>query len=113
MLDEGWQPKDVALLTTHHRHPMHKELTQDDKDDYWSLLWENDDIFYCTVVGFKGLERPAVVLALDGFRNIELARQTLLVGLSRARDLLIVCGDPQELRKVVGDEVVDRLTKSS
>ncbi len=113
LLDEGWQPKDVALLTTHHRHPMHKELTQDDKDDYWSLLWENDDIFYCTVVGFKGLERPAVVLALDGFRNIELARQTLLVGLSRARDLLIVCGDPQELRKVVGDEVVDRLTKSS
>ena len=109
LLDEGWQPQDVVLLTTHHRHPMQLELTRNDKDDYWSLLGDNEDIFYCTVAGFKGLERSAVVLALDGFRNSELARQTLLVGLSRARDQLIVCGNSDDLRAAVGDQVVDRL----
>ncbi len=111
LLDEGWQPHDIALLTTHHRHPMQRELTQHDKSQYWSLLWENDDIFYCTVAGFKGLERPAVVVAVDGFRNAAVARQTLLVGLSRARDHLVVCADSNELRRTVGDEVVRRLLR--
>jgi hypothetical protein len=30
-------------------------------------LWKQDDVFYSTVAGFKGLERSAVVLAIDGF----------------------------------------------
>lgn len=109
LLDEGWQPRDVALLTTHHRHPMHRELTRDGKDDYWSLLWDNDDIFYSTVAGFKGLERQAVVLAVDGFRTPDVARQVLFVGLSRAREMLVVCGDPEALHEAGGKELVKRL----
>ncbi len=109
LLDQGWRQQDVALLTTWHRHPMQIELSQDNKDDYWSLLWDDDEIFYCTVAGFKGLERPAVVLAVDGFRTAEIARKTLLVGLSRARDLLVVCGDPDLLTEVGGKELVKRL----
>ena len=109
LLDEGWRPRDVALLTTHHRHPMHSELTRTNKVQYWSTLWDNDDIFYCTVAGFKGLERPAVVLAVDGFRSPEIARQVLLVGLSRPRELLVVCGDPDLLQEVGNKELVRRL----
>lgn len=34
---------------------------------------------------------------------------SLYVGLSRARDLLVVCGDPALIREVGGDGVVKRL----
>jgi ATP-dependent exoDNAse (exonuclease V) alpha subunit len=34
----------------------------------------------------------------------------LYVGLSRARDLLIVCGDLEVIREVGGDGVANRLT---
>ncbi|MCH9815497.1 MAG: NERD domain-containing protein [Actinomycetia bacterium] len=112
LLDAGWQPRDVALLTTHHRHPVHRELSQDSKERYWTSLWDDDDIFYCTAVGFKGLERPAVVLAVDGFRSGDVAKQVLFVGLSRARHQLVVCGDPDLLRQVGGKELVKRLRRS-
>jgi hypothetical protein len=61
---------------------------------------------------FKGLERPAVVLAVKGFRDEERAREMLYVGLSRARDLLVVCGDLELIRRVGGDAVAHRLTAS-
>ena len=63
--------------------------------------------------GFKGLERPAVVLAIDGFRDDATARETLLVGMSRARDQLVVCGDPDELRRVGGKELAKKLTRGA
>lgn len=68
--------------------------------NYWANLWSGDDIFYATVAGFKGLERPAVVVAIDGFRDGVNPREVLYVAMSRARDKLIVVGDPVELRKV-------------
>jgi ribosome biogenesis protein Tsr3 len=33
------------------------------------LFWEGDDVFYGHVLGFKGLERPAAALAVNGFRD--------------------------------------------
>ena len=63
-------------------------------DAYWASYWDGDDLFYGHVLGFKGLERPAVVLAVNGFRDPDRASEMLYVGLSRARDLLVVCGDP-------------------
>lgn len=94
LLDEGWQPQQVALLTTYHRHPMQIErVAAVGAQGYWDELWTGTDLFYATVLGFKGLERPAVVLAVDGFRDPALARDLLYVGMSRARDLLVVCGD--------------------
>ena len=53
----------------------------------------------------------AVVLAIDGFRDDATARETLLVGMSRARDQLVVCGDPDELRRVGGKEMAKKLTR--
>jgi hypothetical protein len=63
------------------------------------------------VPGFKGLERPAVVLAVDGLRDPETARETLVVGMSRARDLLVVCGDPVMLREAGGKALAKRLAQ--
>ena len=71
---------------------------------------EVEDVFYGHVLGFKGLERPAVVLAVNGSREEARAREMLYVGLSRARDLLIVCGELEVIRRVGGDGVVRRLT---
>ena len=51
-----------------------------------------------------------MVLAVNGFREEARAREMLYVGLSRARDLLIVCGDPDVIRRVGGDGVAKRLT---
>ena len=61
------------------------------------------------MLGFKGLERPAVVLAVNGFGVDGRGREKLYVGLSRARDRLVVCGDPELIREVGGEAVYLRL----
>jgi UvrD-like helicase C-terminal domain/Nuclease-related domain len=113
LLDDGWAGKDIALLTTGHRHPMQVEGQARGQDDYWKTYWEGDDAFFGHVLGFKGLERPAVVLAVNGFnRSAERAREMLYVGLSRARDLLVVCGDLDLIRAVGGEGVAKRLAST-
>lgn len=49
------------------------------------------------------------MLAVDGFRDAATAKETLLVGMSRARDQLVVCGDPEELRRVGGKRLAKKL----
>lgn len=93
LLDKGWAPEHVMLLSTKTRHPEH--VRRQDRlrtDGYWDSFWDTDDVFYGTVLGSKGLERPAVVLAVNGFADAGTARPMLYVGMSRARDLLVVCG---------------------
>jgi superfamily I DNA/RNA helicase len=112
LLADGWKHEQVALLTTGHRHPVQVEQQAAGHDAYWDSYWAGDDVFFGHVLGFKGLERPAVVLAVNGFgRGDERAREKLYVGLSRARDLLVVCGDPEVIREVGGDGVLNRLTR--
>jgi len=98
--EENWQPGEIALLTTKNRHPVQVELTKKDKDSYWEDFWSNEDVFYGTVGGFKGLERPVVVLAIDGFHNAEEFNDFVYVGLTRARDKLIVVGENEVLKKL-------------
>lgn len=100
--ERGWLPEHVALLTTKHRHPVHEERANEGKDSYWADLWSTDDVFYSTVAGFKGLERPVVVLAVDGFHEGLDPRNVLYTGMSRARDLLVVVGDEPRLSDVLG-----------
>jgi hypothetical protein len=111
LLGDGWPAKALALLTTNHRHPFQVEQQAEGQDVYWRSFWAEEYPFYGHVLGFKGLERPAVVLAINGFRDSERAREMLYVGLSRARDLLVVCGDLDMIRNVGGDGVVNRLIK--
>ena len=67
---------------------------------YWASYWDDEDLFYGHVLGFKGLERTAVMLAVNGFRDAVRAREMLYVGLSRARNLLVVRGDMDLINQV-------------
>ena len=110
LLDEGWDPARVCLLTTGHRHPVQQEQTDfHGKTGYWRSFWEGEDVFYGHVLGSKGLERAAVVLCVNEGGERDRARERLYVGMSRATDVLVVVGDPDVVRAVGGDEVAKRL----
>ena len=98
---DNWHPGEIALLTTKNRHPAHAEIANKDRDLYWSDFWTNENVFYGTVGGFKGLERPVVILALDGFHNAEEFNDFMYVGLTRARDKLIVVGSKENLNRLM------------
>ena len=66
-------------------------------------------MFYGHVLGFKGLERSVVVLAVNGFKQVERAKEMLYVGLSRAQSMLVVVGPRRLLEEVGGGGVRNRL----
>lgn len=110
LADDVWLPGQVALLTTGHRHQVQVETVQElGHEGYWDEFFAARDVFYGHVLGFKGLERDVVVLALDGSVEDERAVQKLYVGLSRARALLVVVGEPEALRRIGGDKVFGRV----
>ncbi|MEO5711686.1 MAG: ATP-binding domain-containing protein [Nocardioidaceae bacterium] len=109
LLGAGWRPEDVALLTTGSRHPEQKALQEAGPSHYWDTFWHQEQVFYGHVLGFKGLERPAVILALNEREPAERSRERLYVGLSRARDQLIVVGDPAFVEEVGGSAVLRHL----
>lgn len=89
LLDD-WAPGQVALLTTKHRHPAQGMVIdargwQENWDDFFAA----QEVFYGHVLGFKGLERQVVVLAVNGFKDPGRAREMLYVGLSRPRTQLV------------------------
>jgi len=102
---ENWHPGEIALLTTKNRHPVHAEIANKDRDLYWADFWTNESVFYGTVGGFKGLERPVVILAIDGFHNAEDFNDFMYVGLTRARDKLIVIGTNEILNNLKNPEI--------
>jgi superfamily I DNA/RNA helicase len=108
--DRGWLPEHIALLTTKHRHPVQIEQAND-RVAYWDDLWSANAVFYSTVSGFKGLERPAVVLAVNGFHDGIDPRSVLYAGMSRARDLLIVVGAEDELAAILNERSMRRLRR--
>ena len=87
--EELWNLGEIALLTTKHRHPIQAEKSYD-KDAYWAELWQESDVFYGTVMGFKGLERSVVVMAVNGFHDDANIREVMYVGMTRARDRLVI-----------------------
>ena len=109
LLDEGWRCEDIALLTTGSRHPEQTARQAVSQDDYWASFWDTDQVFYGHVLGFKGLERRAVVLVLNESAVSERSRERLYVGLSRARDQLIVCGNSDVIRQLGGEDVIRRI----
>lgn len=109
LLAAGWRPRDVALLATGSRHPEQVSRQSEGQDKYWESFWDDEQVFYGHVLGFKGLERSAVVLAVNDEGVMERAREKLYVGLSRAQDQLVVCGDADLIRAVGGTEVARRL----
>ncbi len=109
LLDEGWRPKDIVLLTIGSRHPEQVQRQAAGQEAYWNSFWDDEQVFYGHVLGFKGLERTVVVLALNEAEPGERAKERLYVGLSRAADCLVVCGDPEYLERVAGKGMTGRL----
>lgn len=110
LLSEGWAPGSLALLTTGKRHPLQVELVDSGGwDAYWDDFFAGRDVFYGHVLGFKGLERSVVVLAVNGFHDLSRARRLLYTGLSRARVLLVVTGPRDEIERIGGEAARKRL----
>lgn len=109
LIESGWRPEDVALLTTGSRHPEQVARQEEGTEAYWDSYWDLDQVFYGHVLGFKGLERRAVVLVVNDKEAFERSRERLYVGLSRARDQLVVCGDPEFITRVGGPVLAHRL----
>lgn len=110
LLDEGWQPGRIALLATGRRHDLQREAVDSDGyATYWDEFLAERDVFYGHVLGFKGLERPVVVLSVNGFRDRQRATELLYVGLSRARSLLVVTGPRALVEEIGGPGVAKRL----
>ncbi len=112
VLEAGWRPQDVALLTTGSRHPEQTARQDEGQDEYWASFWDDDQVFYGHVLGFKGLERRVIILAVNESTSRDRAKERLYVGLSRARDELIVCGDLDYITSVGGPELARRLERS-
>ncbi|MDT9592645.1 ATP-binding domain-containing protein [Nocardioides zeae] len=110
LLEDGWRPGSIALLTTGHRHPEQIATTdRHGQEGYWSSYFAAEDVFYGHVLGCKGLERKAVVLCVNEAGDRDRARERLYVGMSRATDQLVVVGDPEVVRRIGGDVVAHRL----
>ena len=54
-------------------------------------------MFYTHVNSFKGLDRPVVVVVVNGISLNSSAKQHLYVAMSRARDDLVLVGTQEEL----------------
>lgn len=61
LLEEGWEPRDVALVTTR-KCSRPTRARERGCGSYWENLWTGEDIFHATVAGFKGPARPSVVI---------------------------------------------------
>lgn len=110
LLEDGWLPQHIAVITTGSRHPQQIRLAGDtDQRDYWRSFWEDDDVFYGHVLGCKGLERRAVVLCVNQAKVSDRSRERLYVGMSRATDLLVVVGNSEVIREMGGDAVAKQL----
>lgn len=110
LLDQGWQPGQVALLTTGGRHPAQVSAVDfAGWDAYWDDFFADDSVFYGHVRGFKGLERSVVVLAVNSKPDWDHAAEMLYVGMSRARSLLVVVGDPRAIEGIAGPDVMKAL----
>lgn len=113
LLDGPWRPGQVALLTTGSRHTEQRNLVEvNGIDAYWDDFFAEQDVFYAHVLNFKGLERSAVVLAVNGFRDRERARSLLYTGMSRARSLLVLVGPRAEIEAIGGHALSSRLQKA-
>jgi hypothetical protein len=106
LMDDGWRAQDIALLTTGSRHVEQSQRQAAGQDEYWASFWDEEQVFYGHVLGFKGLERRAVVLVLNESQVGDRSRERLYVGLSRARDQLVVCGRSAVIRELGGDRVL-------
>lgn len=54
LLDEGWRPEDVALLTIGSRHPEQERQAAGNRV-YWDSFWDAEQVFCGHVLGSSDL----------------------------------------------------------
>ena len=111
LMDQGWAADQIAVVTTNHRHAKQLERlgSHQGNQTYYESFFHREDVFYAHINGFKGLERPVIVVAIDGFKEPRRAREALYAALSRARDQLAICGDLDEIAKIAPPKFVEAL----
>jgi len=87
-------PAGIAILTRHRRE--NTPFAPPPRGRTWSATWDlsdaKDKVACSTIHGFKGLERPVVIVCGLDNPDLEEARKLLYVAFSRARSYLVVVG---------------------
>ena len=110
LIAEGWNPGDICVLTTGSRHAVQRDEGAGPlRTPYWKKFFEDDATYHCTTSGFKGLERRAVVIAMNGWKEEDRKKDVLYTAVTRARDLLIICGSKEEITHAGGKEFFKNL----
>nr|WP_255602412.1 NERD domain-containing protein/DEAD/DEAH box helicase [Polymorphobacter megasporae] len=91
LLDEGFGPKSLVVLCGSAR--LAERLRERSIGPFSFGPWGSRGIPVETVSRFKGLESQAIVLVLDGPSAAD-GLTSAYVGMSRARSVLVVVGDP-------------------
>ena len=114
LLSEGWNPGDICVLTTGSRHQIQKSEGEGALSrPYWEKYFTQESIYHCTIGGFKGLERRAVIIAMNGWKEPDRKKDILYTGVTRARDLLIICGSKEEITQAGGKEFFKKISRVS
>jgi hypothetical protein len=114
LLELGWNPGEIVLLTTGSRHSIQREEGSGALSrPYWKKFFDADETYHCTTTGFKGLERRVVVLAINGWKDPAKKKDILYTAITRARDQLIICGSKEEITQAGGKEFFKKLSRSS
>jgi ATP-dependent exoDNAse (exonuclease V) beta subunit len=61
------------------------------------------------VSGFKGLERNCVILTVNGFHEEVDPKRLLYVGMTRARDFLVIVAKRSELTSTLNPQLMSTL----
>jgi superfamily I DNA/RNA helicase len=113
LISQGWNPGDICVLTTGSRHAIQRNEGEGAQSRvYWKKFFEEDATYHCTTTGFKGLERRAVVIAMNGWKEPERKKDILYTSITRARDLLIICGSKEEIVHSGGKEFFKKLSRN-
>ena len=112
LIGKGWNPGDICVLTTGSRHAIQRQDGQGALSRvYWKKFFEEEATYHCTTTGFKGLERRVVVIAINGWKDSDRKKDILYTSVTRARDLLIICGSKEEITQAGGKEFFKKLAK--
>ena len=112
LIGQGWNPSDICVLTTGSRHDMQRTFGDGAMSRiYWRGFFDEESTYHCTTGGFKGLERRAVVIAMNGWKEPDRKKDILYTAVTRARDLLIICGSQEEITHAGGREFFKKLSK--
>lgn len=102
LLDSGRAPGDVLVISTGDPHPWAAHELSFGEAAYWAQHDAGDDVFYADAAALhRAAPRPVVVVAVNGGSE-ETAVAALPTALTRAKALLIVCGDPQRINAMLG-----------